>query len=195
MKVQIIIGSVRPGRISDKVGKWVANEAKQLPDTTVETIDLIDYVLPFLDEPISPQFNPDRKPNPVASKLLSKLAEADAYVIVTPEYNRSYSAVLKNAIDYIDFQLAKKPVSLVAHGVNGGAQALDHLRSVIPALKAFTIPTGVYFSGGAGQLIDDEGNLSKEVQDNPRGPQVALKNALTELKWYSDIMVTARATS
>jgi NAD(P)H-dependent FMN reductase len=195
MKVQIIIGSTRPGRVSAKVGKWVAMEAKQLPDTTVETVDLIDYDLPFLDEPISPQFNPDRKPNPVAQKLLSKLAEADAYVIVTPEYNRSYSAVLKNALDYIDFQIAKKPVSLMAHGVTGGAQALDHLRSVIPGLKTFTIPSPVNFSGGAGQNIDDEGNLSKELQANPYGPQTALKNALTELKWYSDIMVAARATS
>src|SRR5580692_10561136 len=128
MKVQVIIGSTRPGRVSEKVAKWVALEAKELSDTTVELIDLADYDLPFLDEAISPQFNPDRKPNPVAKKLLDKLAEGEAYVLVTPEYNRSYSAVLKNALDYIDFQFERKPVALAAHGSTGGAQAVAHLR-------------------------------------------------------------------
>jgi NAD(P)H-dependent FMN reductase len=111
MKLQVIIGSTRPGRISDRVAKWVAAEAKNLPDTSVDVVDLADYNLPFIDEAISPQFNPDRKPNEPARRWLSKLAEADVYVLVTPEYNRSYSAVLKNALDYVDFQMAKKPVA------------------------------------------------------------------------------------
>src|ERR1700691_4341278 len=120
MKLQVIIGSTRPTRVSDRLAKWVALTAKDLPDTTVEVLDLKEYPMPFLEELISPQFNPDRKPDPVVKKWLSKLDEADAYVLVTPEYNRSYSAVLKNALDYIDYQFAKKPVALVAHGTTGG---------------------------------------------------------------------------
>ncbi len=107
MKLQIIIGSTRPGRQSDRLAKWVANEAKNLPDTTAELVDLADYELPMFDEAVSPQFNPDRKPSEPVKKWLDKLAGADAFVLVTPEYNRSYSAVLKNALDYVDFQLAK----------------------------------------------------------------------------------------
>lgn len=196
MRVQVIIGSTRPGRVSEKVAKWVEIEAKDLADTEAEIVDLADYDLPFLDEPISPQYNPDRKPNPVAKKFLDKLSEADAYVLVTPEYNRSYSGVLKNALDYIDFQLAKKPVALVAHGSTGGAQAVAHLRGVLPGLKSFTTPTATFVMGRAGELIDESGNLvDEEIRSNPYGPQAALKNTLEELKWYSDALSTARAKS
>lgn len=192
MKVQVIIGSTRPGRVSPKVAKWVANEAGKLADTTVEVLDLEDYNLPFLDEPISPQFNPDRKPNADAKRWLDKLDEADAYVLVTPEYNRSYSAVLKNALDYIDFQFAQKPVALVAHGSTGGAQAVAHLRGVLAGLKSFTTPSATYFMGRAGEVISEEGELSEELVNNPMGPHVALKTTLEELKWYSDALAAAR---
>jgi len=160
MKVQIVIGSTRPGRVTDRVAKWVAAEARNLSDTEVEVVDLADYQLPFLDEPISPQFNPNRKPSPEAQKWLDVLAKADAYVLVTPEYNRSYSAVIKNALDYIDFQFAKKPVALVSHGSTGGAQAIAHLRDVLPGLQSVTTPRATFLIGRAGELIDESGNLS-----------------------------------
>lgn len=193
MKLQVIVGSTRPGRVSDRVAKWVANEANKLPDTQAEIVDLADYQLPWLDEPVSPQYNPERKPNEVASKLLAKLDEADAYVLVTPEYNRSYSAVLKNAIDYVDFQFQRKPVALAAHGSTGGAQAVAHLRGVLAGLLSFTTPKAVYLIGRAGGMISEKGELSQEVKANPYGPQSALEAALTDLKWYSDALAAARA--
>jgi NAD(P)H-dependent FMN reductase len=192
MKVQVIIGSTRPNRVSDKVARWVAAEAKNLPQTEVEILDLADYPMPFLDEPISPQFNPDRKPNAVVQKWLSKLAEGDAFVLVTPEYNRSYSAVLKNALDFIDFQFAKKPVALVAHGSTGGAQAVAHLRGVLPGLHAITVPRATFMIGRASEHIDEADNLTEEMKANPYGPQAAMKATLEELKWYSDALAAAR---
>ncbi|HET9098438.1 MAG TPA: NAD(P)H-dependent oxidoreductase [Candidatus Saccharimonadales bacterium] len=193
MKLQVIIGSVRQGRVSDKVGKWVSLEAGLLEDTEVETVDLKDYVLPMFDEPVSPQYNPDRQPVPEVKRFLDKLAEADAYAIVTPEYNRSYSSVLKNALDFIDFQLVEKPVALIAHGSTGGAQAVSHLRGVLAGLKTFTTPTATYIAGRAGELIDDSGKIvDEEILSNPYGPQGALKATLTELKWYSDALSAAR---
>jgi len=196
MKVQIIIGSTRPERVSDKVAKWVAQAAKELSDSTAELVDLADYQLPYLDEPISPQYNPERQPNAEAKKFLDKISGADAYVLVTPEYNRSYSAVLKNALDYIDFQFAMKPVALVAHGSTGGAQAVAHLRGVLPGLKSITTPSATFFIGRAGEAIDDNGVLVDEaLRDNPYGPQAAVKATLEELKWYSDALSTARAKS
>ncbi len=195
MKLQVIIGATRSGRVSPKVAQWVANEAKTLDGIEVEILDLVEYDLPFFDEPISPQYNPNRQPNPAAQKWLSKMAEADAYVLVTPEYNRSYSAVLKNALDYIDFQLAKKPVALVAHGTTGGAQAVAHLRGALAGLLSFTTPSATYLVGPVGELIDDEGNLDEQTKANPYGPQTALKNTLSELKWYSDALATARSNS
>jgi len=195
MKVQIIIGSTRPNRVTDRVAKWVAAEARNLPQTDVEVLDLADYPMPFLDEPISPQFNPNRKPGPVVGKWLSKLAEADAFVLVTPEYNRSYSAVLKNALDYIDYQFAKKPVALVAHGVTGGAQAVAHLRGVMPGLLAITVPRATFLVGRAGEHLDEDDNLNEEMKANPHGPQAALKVMLEDLKWYSDALAAARSSS
>lgn len=192
MKLQVIIGSTRPGRVSPRIAAWVAVAAKDLPETTVEILDLADFNLPFLDEPISPQYNPNRQPNLQAQKWLDKLAEADAYVLVTPEYNRSYSPVLKNALDYIDFQIAKKPVALVAHGSTGGAQAVAHLRGVLPGLKTFTTPTATFIVGRASELMDDSGQLNADVAANPVGPQANLKNTLEELKWYSDALSAAR---
>lgn len=193
MKLQIIIGSSRPNRVSDRVAKWVAKEAKNSQDTDVELIDLIDYPLPLLDEPMSPQFNPDRKPNQIAQSLLNKFSQADAFVLVTPEYNRSYSAVLKNALDYVDFQFAKKPVALTAHGSTGGAQAVAHLRGVLPGLLSITVPQATFLVGRAGELIDEAGELSQELKANPYGPQAALKTMLDSLKWYSDALAAARA--
>jgi len=193
MKLQIIIGSTRPERVSHLLAPWAANEAKNLADTEVEIIDLLDYDLPFLDEPISPQYNPERKPNPIAQKFLDKIKGADAYILITPEYNRSYPAALKNALDYIDFQFKQKPVALLAHGSTGGAQAVGHLRGVIPGLHAVTVPSATYFIGQVSGVIDEQGNLSEEIKANPYGPQSALKNMLADTKWYSDALSSARS--
>ncbi len=157
MKLGIIIGSVRKERVSDRVAKWVANEAQNLEDTEVVMIDLIDYKMPFFDEAVSPQYNPKRQIDPEAKKFVDAIAPLDAVVIVTPEYNRSYSAVLKNALDYLDFQLSKKPVQLVAHGSTGGAQAVSHLRAVLPGLGAITNPTAVMITDRVGNIISEEG--------------------------------------
>ncbi len=194
MKVQVIIGSTRPNRATHRVAKWVVAEAKKITGISVEAVDLADYPLPFLDEPISPQFNPNRQPNPVAKRWLNKLAESDAYILVTPEYNRSYSAVLKNALDYIDFQFANKPVALIGHGSTGGAQAIAHLRGVIPGLMAVTIPRATFLIGRASELIDESGMLNEELKTNPYGPQASLKSLLEDLKWYSNALATARSS-
>lgn len=191
MKVQIIVGSTRAGRVSDKVAKWVELSAKT-QGLDVELVDLIDYDLPFFDEPISPQYNPDRKPSAVVQKWLDKVAAADGYILVTPEYNRSYPAVLKNALDYLDFQFARKPVAIVAHGSTGGAQAVAHLRGVLPGVLAFTVPQAVLFSGSHIGAIDETGELSEELRANPYGPQSALEKMLGELKWYGESLKVAR---
>lgn len=191
MKVGIVIGSVREGRISDRIAKWVENEAKNSPTITSEIVDLKDLSLPLFDEPVSPQYNPDRQTTGDVKKWLDKVASFDALVLVTPEYNRSYSAALKNALDYLAFEVKRKPVMLVSHGVTGGAQAVSHLRAVLPGLGSITIPTAVMINGRAGELINENGEANEEVKNNPYGPQASLKNALEELEWYSDALSSA----
>ncbi len=135
------------------------------------------------------------KANEPAARLLSKLNEGDAFVLITPEYNRSYSGVLKNALDYLDFQFKQKPIALVSHGVTGGAQAIAHLRGVIPGLLGVTTPRAVFLVGAVADMMDEQGNLKEELKAAPRGPEFALKAMLDETKWYSDALSGARAKS
>jgi NAD(P)H-dependent FMN reductase len=194
MKLQIILGSTRPNRQTEKLAKWVVKEAEKLGDSSVELVDLADYPMPFLDEPISPRYNSERKINEQAGRWVAKLEEGDAYIFVTPEYNHSIPGVLKNALDYITFELNKKPSTVVAHGTVGGARATMHLKEMLSESLSVPIPKAVAFAG-AGQNLDDEGTLSAELSAQPYGPRVALQNMLEELKWYSDALSVARAKS
>lgn len=195
MKLQIIIGSTRPGRMTDRVAKWVQQQATTLEGASVELVDLAYYDLPFFDEAISPRYNPNREPNDVAKKFLAKLTEADAYVFVTPEYNHSTSGVLKNALDYIDYQFTHKPAAVVSHGSVGGARAAEHLKMILLETGLAVIPPAVAFVGilGMNPVIDENGDIQQDVKDQPYGPQTALATMLDELKWYSDALATARS--
>lgn len=192
MKVQVIVGSVRQGqRTSLQVAKWVASEANKIDGNQAEIVDLMDYPMPFFDESGSPQFI-ERHSRPEVQKWLDKLAEADAYILVTPEYNRTTSGVLKNALDYIDFQFARKPVALVGHGSSGGAQAIASLRLALAGLLTVGLPKATFLIG-ASNFIDADGKLSEEEAAKPYGPLTALKALLEDLRWYSDALATARA--
>ncbi len=146
MKLGIIIGSTRQGRSTDRPAKWALAAAQQLDDVEVELLDLADYPLPFFDEAISPQYNPERKTTGVVKAWLDKLAEMDALIVVTPEYNRTLPAVVKNAFDYVAYELERKPIGIIAHGSTGGAQAVHTLRSVAAGTLAVTVPRTVYIN-------------------------------------------------
>ena len=191
MKLAVIIGSVREGRISDRVAKWAASEAEKHAD--VEILDLKDYPMPFFDEAISPRYNPDRQPVPSVKKWLDKMAEFDGYVVVTPEYNRSTSGVLKNAIDYLDHQMETKPVALIGHGSSGGAQAIANLRMAFPGVGAITVPQALFFSQRVGEILDEEGTLAEQAQMTPGNPQAALEPQMKSLVWYAEALQHARA--
>jgi NAD(P)H-dependent FMN reductase len=193
MKLAVIVGTVRENRVSAQVAKWVVNEAEALGDVEVELVDLIDYPMPFFDEPMSPRYNTDRHMNEVASKWTSKLAQADAYIFVTPEYNHSIPGVLKNALDYVTFELVKKPATVVSHGSVGGARAAMHLKEIISESHAVVIPTQVAITGSASERIDENGVLTDEEVTKPYGLKVVIKMALDDLKWYSDVLAAGRA--
>jgi NAD(P)H-dependent FMN reductase len=191
MKLQIIVGTTRPNRTTPRLAKWIAHEAKEVPGVEVEVVDLADYPMPFLDEPISPRFNQNRQPNPQAQKWMNKIAEGEAYIFVTPEYNHSIPGVLKNAIDYLTFEMVKKPATIASHGTVGGARATMHLKEILSESKAAIIPTQLAIAG-MGAKIDEDGVLSDEQKALEYGPTATLKNLLAELKWYSDVLAAAR---
>jgi len=190
-KIAVIVGSTRQGRVSDKLAKWVAQEVSKVADA--EVLDLRDYPMPFLDEAISPRYNPERKTDAETQKWLDKVAEFDGYVLVTPEYNRSTSAVLKNAIDVLGHEIDDKPVALVGHGSSGGAQAIANLRMAVPGVGAVTLPQALFFTDRVGEAIDEEGVLSAELQDNPYGPQANLQTQVDTLVKYAEALKAVRA--
>lgn len=188
-KIGIIVGTNREGRVTDTLAKWVQAGLKD--QAVTEVIDLADYPMPFISEP-SPRFNPDRKAAPEVRKWLDKVAEFDALVIVTPEYNRSIPGVLKNAIDLLDYQLELKPVAIVAHGSNNGAQAVDALRTILPQVGAVVVPQNVYFSGRVVEVIGSDGELSEELKSNPWGPQATLGGTVKQLITITEALNTAK---
>jgi NAD(P)H-dependent FMN reductase len=157
-----------------------------------ELLDLRDYPLPFYDEPGSARYMPDRKPVPEVQKWLDKIAEFDGYVLVTPEYNRSTSAVLKNAIDMLGHEADDKPAALVGHGSSGGAQAIANLRMVLPGVGMVSIPQALFFSDHLAESIDDEGGLKDEIKNRPYGPQATLEAQVDSLLWYAGALKAAR---
>jgi NAD(P)H-dependent FMN reductase len=189
-KIAVVIGATREGRASDKLANWTAKEVAKHAET--EVVDLRDYPMPFFDETISPRYNPERQPVAEVKKWLDKVAEFDGYVLVTPEYNRSTSAVLKNAIDVLDYQMDGKPVALVAHGSTGGAQAVASLRMALPGVGALTLPQALFFTDQVGAAIDDDGVLKAELAENPYGPQANLVTQTETLVKYAQALKPLR---
>ena len=124
LKVAIIIGSTRPGRKAEVVARWVYEIAAKRSDASFELVDIADFDLPLLDEPLPPIMNQYSKPH---TKLwAAKIASFDAFVFVTPEYNHSTSGALKNAIDFFYREWNDK-----AAGFVGTAASVEHAPSSI----------------------------------------------------------------
>jgi NAD(P)H-dependent FMN reductase len=132
-RIGIILGSTRPNRNGEQVAKWVYDIASRRADAEFELVDLRDYPLPHLDEPLPPSMG--QYQNEHTKAWADKIASFDGYVIVTPEYNHSTSGVLKNAIDYLYNEWSNKAVGFVSYGGVGGARAAEHLRLIAGELQ------------------------------------------------------------
>jgi NAD(P)H-dependent FMN reductase len=194
MKLAVITGATRPGRQTPKQSQWIAQTAAKIEGVEVEHVDLKDYPMPFFNEAISPRYNPNRDIAPEVQKWLDKIGSFDAYVFVTPEYNHTIPGELKNAFDYITWELVHKPAAVASHGTVGGARAALTLKEVLSEGQAVVIPK---FSAvhGVSELISEDGVLDATAAANPYGPQNQLDTMLAELKWYSDALSTARTAS
>jgi NAD(P)H-dependent FMN reductase len=133
IRIGIILGSTRPNRNGEQVARWVYDNASLRSDAEFELVDLRDYPLPHLDEPLPPSMG--QYQNDHTRQWADKIASFDGFVIVTPEYNHSTSGVLKNAIDYLYAEWNNKAVGFVSYGSVGGARAVEHLRLVAGELQ------------------------------------------------------------
>ena len=187
MNIKIIMGSTRQGRLSEKPAKWIFEEAKKNPDLNVDLLDLRDFPLPFFEEATSPGMMPAGEyfSNPIAIKWRDKIKEADGFIIVTPEYNHGYPAVLKNALDYVYFEWNKKPVGFVSYGGVAGARSVEQLREVSIELQLVPIRNAIHIPN-IWSLLDESGNLKTETL------QKSADNFLTQLIWWTKTLKSAR---
>lgn len=132
--VQVIVASTRPGRVGEPTARWIAERAEKHGAFDVEIVDLAEIDLPMFAEPKHPRFGEyELQSTKDFSALISR---ADGFVLVHPEYNHSYNAALKNALDHLNREWADKPVGMVGYGgVAAGARAAVALEPVLVALR------------------------------------------------------------
>jgi NAD(P)H-dependent FMN reductase len=174
-KIQIILGSTRQGRQGEIVGSWFKKEAEKRTDLEFEYLDLRDWKLPFFGAADSP----------LVANWQARIAEADGYIIITPEYNHSFTAALKNALDYGGKSWRNKPVGFVGYTVGdvGAARAVEQLRLVAIELQLAPIREAVHISGVVGALPE---SLGSEAMRN------RLERFFAQLGWWAGALKAAR---
>ncbi|MDT3444510.1 MULTISPECIES: NADPH-dependent FMN reductase [unclassified Pseudofrankia] len=182
-RIGVILGSTRPGRRGEPVARWVMEEASRRTDAEFELIDLADYPLPHLDEPLPASTG--QYQNAHTKEWAATIARFDGYVFITPEYNHSTSGVLKNAIDYLYAEWGNKAMGVVSYGAIGGARAAEHLRLIAGELRIADVRTNVALS-----LLTDFENFS---QFKPNQHQATvLDTLLSEVVAWSQALAPLR---
>ncbi len=189
INIKIIVGSTRIGRFSDKAAAWIFEEIKKEQNVIAEIIDLRDYPMPFFNELESPAFKEKPYNNEAVVRFTNKIAEGDAFVIISPEYNHGTSAVLKNSFDWVYPEWNNKPVAFVSYGGVGGARAVEQLRlnsielQMVPIRNAVHIPGEQYFQTVFGKM---------ETKDLFIFVSKQAANMISQLLWWARLLKSAR---
>lgn len=141
-RLRIIVTSTRPGRVGPTIANWFAAQVPAVLDFEVKVLDLADFALPLLDEPHHPA--EQRYLHEHTRRWSASVAEADAFVLVMPEYNAGFTAPLKNALDYLYAEWHHKPVGFVSYGMTSmGLRAVEMIKPVLTALKMIPVSDAV----------------------------------------------------
>lgn len=188
INLKIILASIRSNRFGDKPANWITERAQKIDGVSVELLDLRDYQLPMFAEGVSPAHVEGDYGKPDVDRWAKKIAEADAFIIVTPEYNHGYPSALKNNIDYLYKEWNKKPVCFVSYGATGGARVIQQLRLVAIELQMAPIRNSVHVFF-PWNLLDESGALKPGVFDvNEKGAE----NMLAQLLWWAKSLKSSR---
>jgi NAD(P)H-dependent FMN reductase len=176
--VGLIYGSTRKGRFCDTVAGWAADEIRAQGHYTVDIIDPAEITIGSRDEPST------------SPTLWQRMARADAFVVVTPEYNHGYTAALKLLIDSVGAEWHAKPVAFVSYGgISGGLRAVEQLRLVFAELHAVTIRDSVSFAS-AWEHFDAAGKIKQ-----PERAHRSMAAMLVRLRWWAVALRDARAAA
>jgi len=186
LKLNVIVTSTRPGRLGPKIGKWVADFAKENSDFDVELVDLADFDLPLLDEPKHPMMQDYQHEH---TRRWSEVnAKADAFIFVSPEYNYFPAASTVNAIQTLHKEWHKKPAGLVGYGgVSGGVRAMQSTKILMTTVSMMPLPQEVPIPF-VFNFLGEDGSFSPadEVQQGA-------KNMLGELQGWAESLKPLRA--
>jgi NAD(P)H-dependent FMN reductase len=144
LKIAVIVGSTRPGRVGEAVARWVCELAKRRTDAEFELVDVKEFNLPLLDEPVPPAMGHYSKEH--TRTWAAAIDSFDGYVFVTPEYNHGICGALKNAIDYVYREWNNKAAGFVGYGSAGGVRAVEQLRLVMAEVQVATVRNQVALS-------------------------------------------------
>ncbi|OUC90838.1 NADPH-dependent FMN reductase [Streptosporangium minutum] len=187
LKIAVLLGSTRDGRFGPAVANWVMAHLAQRHDMEADLIDLIETPLPTVF-PVLGQPPASQEARDLLAAVSPRMAAADAFVIVTPEYNHSFPAALKNAIDWHATEWHAKPVAFVSYGAfSAGLRAVEHLRLVLAELHAVTIRDSVGLQhpwaqfDGSGKAVDPAADAAAKVM-------------LDRLAWWAHSLREARIT-
>jgi NAD(P)H-dependent FMN reductase len=161
-KILVIVGSTRPRRISPKVADWVAQVGRDTILASIEIVDLKDWPLPMDDEPGLPALG--RYAFDHTHAWSRKIAEGDAIVFVTPQYNWGYPAPLKNALDHLHKEWAGKPAMIVTYGSRGGNKCSRQLRQVLNGLDMKTVAIAPRLKLSRKRIEANEGTIEPAAE-------------------------------
>ncbi|MGW9212751.1 NADPH-dependent FMN reductase [Embleya sp. NPDC055664] len=187
LRLAVLVGSTREGRFAPVVAEWIRDRAAARDDLRfdVDLVDLVETPLPT----VFPAFGQPPTADAVAllAEVSPRLAAADAFVIVTPEYNHSFPAALKNAIDWHGPEWQAKPVGFVSYGgLSGGLRAVEQLRVVLAELHAVTVRDTVSFHGHWDKFDADGGAIDPAAN-------AAADTMLDRLAWWAHALRDAKA--
>lgn len=191
LKILVILGSTREGRFGDKPASWIRDFLAQDARLDVELVDLRDWPLPLFDQPKGPSRVTDGNyGHPLANEWAKKIAAADGFVLTVAEYNHGYSAVLKNALDWIYAEWRRKPVTFVGYGNVGGARAVEQLRQVAVELQMAPLKFAVHLPGPLYlALMNQKAPVDAAAFAPVEQAAAALRD---DLAWWADSLREAR---
>jgi NAD(P)H-dependent FMN reductase len=158
----VIVSSTRPSRVGHKIGAWIVGRAESHNGFDIDLVDLVELDLPFLDEPKHPRFADYSHDH--TKDWSARVDLADAFVFVMAEYNHSFTAPIKNAVDFLSREWAYKPVGYVGYGgVAGGTRAVQAIKPVCIAVRMVPLFDSVYIPWIAQQIDEDGAFISTEA--------------------------------
>ncbi len=189
LKLKIILGSIREGRFSEKILPWVRAQVDKHGGFDAEVVDLRDYVMPFFDQAETPASKKAPYANEAVARWTGKIAEADAFLFIMPEYDRSVPGVLKNAIDWVYPEWNLKVAGFVGYGTVGGARAIEHARMMAVEMQMATVRQAVnVFEHWT--LQDEKGDIRPGSLDKlERGAATMLE----QIAWWGETLRAGRA--